>query len=175
MKTTFIKTLLLYLSFAVASASSQAQSIYLNFFDGSESSYSLADIRKITFEVDDMNLMLWDGTVYTWNINNISHYEYDANPLELENLLNKVNSWQVCIYPNPVDKLLYVHYSLPSDDKITIELSDMQGKRVLETKIGKQLKGEHQESIDLSTLQPGQYICRISGKNNMISKHIIKQ
>ena len=58
-------------------ASVNAQTIDFNYTDGTTSSYNLNDIRKITFDVDIMNLHLWDGTIYSWDVNTIGQYEYN--------------------------------------------------------------------------------------------------
>ena len=40
--------------------------------------------------------------------------------------------------------------------------------------MGQQTKGEHKENMNISKLAAGQYVCRIAGQNNSITKQIIK-
>lgn len=171
----FTKAFLLFLLLGLASISSQAQSIYFNYTDGTDAAYNLADVRKITFVADEMNLQLLDGSVYSWNVSSIGHYQFDENPLGVDELLNKVNTWQVAVFPNPATNLLNVRYNLPTEDKMLISVFDLQGKLIFEVNKGNRSKGEHEETLDLSTLPAGQYVCRISGQTNTISKNIIKQ
>jgi hypothetical protein len=166
---------LLFLLLGLTSISSKAQSVYFNYSDGTTAAYNLVDVRKITFVADEMNLQLFDGSVYSWNVSSIGYYQYDENTLGIEELLNRANSWQVGVFPNPANNLLNIHYNLPVEDKIIIALFDLQGKILLETNAGARAKGEHLESLDISSLEAGQYICRISGQKNTISKNIIKQ
>ncbi len=152
----------------------RAQSIHFNYTDGTNASYNLEDVRKITFDADLMNLHLWDGTVYAWNVSTIGHYQYDESSLNVQEWLSKVNAWEVVIFPNPTSTTLNVRYNLPKEDELTIALFDMQGKLILQKNLGKQVSGEHQETIDLTSIPQGTYVCRISGQQNMITKTVIK-
>jgi hypothetical protein len=124
----------------------RAQSIHFNYTDGTNASYNIEDVRKITFDADVMNLHLLDGSVYAWNVSTIG---YSTN--------------------------LNVCYNLPKEDEITIALFDMQGKLILEKKIGNKISGEHQETLDLKDLPQGSYVCRITGKQNSITKQVVKK
>jgi hypothetical protein len=175
MKLRFAKLSLLSLIFVSISTSVKAQSVYFNYTDGTNAAYNLADVRKITFVSDEMKLQLLDGSVYSWNVSSIGHYQYDENSIGIDELLNKANAWQVSVFPNPATNLLNVRYSLPTEDKMLISVFDLQGKLLLEINAGNRAKGEHEESLDLSKLPGGQYVCSISGQTNTISKNIIKQ
>ncbi len=169
------KNYLLILLLGLASISSKAQSIYFNYTNGTDAAYNLADVRKITFMSDEMNLQLLDGSVYSWNVSSIEHYQFDENSIGIDELLTKANAWRVNIFPNPANNVLHVRYNLPTEDKILISVFDLQGKLLLEINAGNRAKGEHEESLDISTFPAGQYVCRISGQTNTISKNIIKQ
>jgi hypothetical protein len=171
----FAKLSLLFFAIVAISTSVKSQSVYFNYTDGTNAAYNLADVRKITFVADEMNLLLLDGSVYSWNVSSIGNYQFDENSLGVDELLNKANAWQVAVFPNPATNLLNVKYNLPTDDKIVISLFDLHGKLLLEVNKGNRKKGEHEESLDISILPAGQYVCRISGQTNAISKNIIKQ
>lgn len=153
----------------------EAQSIYFNFSNGTNASYNLLDVSKITFSSDVMNLQLHDGTIYTWNVSTIEHYEYDVNPVNIEPLLNEVNSWDLQLFPNPTSDEIKLKYNLPKDDVIIISIYDLTGKVLLEKIPEKKYRGENQDILHLSQLAPGTYICRIIGEFNSISKQIIKR
>jgi len=153
----------------------KAQSVNLSFTDGSSTSYILEDVRKITFDADVMNLHLFDGSVYAWNVSTIGYFDYNDNSVNIEEVLSLVNSWDVAIYPNPTNNLLNLRYILPKDDIITITLYNLQGKMLVEKQFGKQLIGEIQETIDLTPLPAGTYICKIAGQENTITKKVMKQ
>ena len=153
----------------------RAQSIHFNYTDGTNAAYNLEDVRKITFDADVMNLHLWDGTVYALNVSTIGYYEYDESSLNVQEWLNNANELDVAIFPNPTCTNLNVLYNLPKEDEISIALYDLQGKLILEKNMGNKISGEHQETLDLQDLPQGTYVCRITGKQNSITKQVIKQ
>lgn len=152
-----------------------AQSIQLNCTDGTNTSYNLEDVRKITFDADVMNLHLLDGSMYAWNVSTIGNYEYDETLLNINDWLIAANAWDVQVYPNPSSSDLHVRFKLPKADEISIGLYDMQGELILEKKMGDKISGEHHETFDIKDLPQGSYVCRIIGKQNMITKQLIKQ
>jgi hypothetical protein len=151
-----------------------AQNIDFNYTDGTNASYNLEDIRKIYFDTDIMNLQLWDGTLYSWNVSKISHYKYDESYLNVQEVLSNANELDVAFFPNPTCTYLNVRFNLPKEDAITFSLYDMQGKLILDKNLGKLSPGEHQESLDISNLPESKYVCRIIGLYQSVSKSIIK-
>jgi hypothetical protein len=152
-----------------------AQSIHFNYTDGTNASYNLEDVRKITFDADLMNLHLLDGSIYSWNVSTIGYYQYDEASLNVQEWLNNANAWDVTIFPNPTRSALTVRFNLPQSDEVSIELYDMKGKLMLTKSLGKIETGEYQEVLDLSSVTQGSYVCRISGQKNTITKQLIKQ
>jgi hypothetical protein len=152
-----------------------AQSINFNYTDGTNAVYNLQDVRKVTFDQDEMNLHLWDGSIYAWNVSTIGYYKYDETTVNMQELLSDANTWQAIVFPNPVNNILQVQFNLPKEDGIKIALYDMQGKIIVEKNMGKQSSGLHLEMLDLSNLPAGSYVCIIAGKFNSIKKRVIKQ
>lgn len=152
-----------------------AQSIHFNYTDGTNNSYNLQDVQKITFDADVMNMHLLGGSIYSWNVSSIGYYEYDESSVNIEEWLHQANAWDVAVYPNPTNGFLNVQFNLPKEDKILIGLYDVQGKLVLEKSLGNSAAGEHKEMLDLTHLPNGTYVCRISGEHNTITKKVFKQ
>ena len=152
-----------------------AQSIYFDYTNDTNAAYNLSDVRKITFDADLMNLHLQDGSVFSWNVSTIGFYQYDQSSVNVENVLQNANAWDLKLFPNPTADELQLSYKLPKEDKIQITIFDLNGKVVFEKNCGTQNAGENQELLDLRTIPAGAYICRISGANNQISKQILKK
>jgi hypothetical protein len=169
-----LKTLVILGMAVFISTFSYAQSMYFNFSNGSNSAYNLEDVRKITFDNDIMNLVLWDGSIYSWNVSTIDYFEYDPNPASVSEVLEQANSWQVKVYPNPANLSINLNFRLPTDDNISFVLFDLQGKLLFETPKKSLSKGFHEQSIDLSLYSAGQYLINLKGQNNSITKTIIK-
>ena len=174
MKKNRFKALVLFGIGIFLTAGLRAQSIHFNYSDGTNASYNLVDVRKVTFDADLMNLHLLDGTVFAWNVSTIGYYQYDESSLNVQDWLNNANKWEVLIFPNPTSTNLNVRYNLPKDDDITIALFDTQGKLILKKTIGKQLFGEQQQTLDVSHLPNGTYMCRIEGLHQSVTKTVIK-
>jgi hypothetical protein len=168
------KPIALLVSAMLMGAMSFAQSIHFNYTDGTNASYSLEDVRKITYDADVMSLHLWDGSLYAWNVSTIGYYQYDESSLDIQELLNNANEWEVNIFPNPTSATLYVSFNLPQSDEVSIKLYDMQGKLIITRNIGIKETGEHQEVIDLTDIPMGTYTCSISGQKNLVTKQLIK-
>ena len=159
-------------AFLLVGTLSFAQSIYFNYTDGTNASYNLQDVRKVTFTADVMNLHLWDGTVFSWNVSAIGHNEYSETS-GFEELLNLSNTLDVRIFPNPTSTNLNVQFKLLKEDLITLSLFDVNGNLVIEKNLGKLATGNHQETLDLLKVPQGNYVCRIEGKQNKITKQVI--
>jgi hypothetical protein len=151
-----------------------AQSIYFNYTDGTNTAYNLEDVRKITFDADVMNLHLWDGSLYVWNVSTIGYYKYDPNPASITEVLEQANAWQVKVYPNPTKQIVNVAFNLPAEENVSFALFDLQGKMLFETTKIQLSKGLHAQSVDLSVYPAGQYLMHLKGQNTTIIKTIIK-
>ena len=152
-----------------------AQSIYFNYTNGTEASYALADVRKITFDDDVMNLHFIDGSLYSWNVSTIGYYQYDESQVNVQEWLNQANAWELSDYPNPTEARLNLQFKVPEADDFSLSLMDAQGKLILEKKLGTLSTGVHHESLDLEPLPQGMYICRIAGRQHTITKQIVKK
>jgi hypothetical protein len=157
------------------SARLEAQSVHFSYTNGTGAAYNLQDVSKITFTADVLNLHLQDGTITSWNVSTIRYYDYNASLVNIEPILDEVNNWNLQLFPNPTKDEIQLKYNLPKEDKINISLYDLTGKLVLEKNAGSKNAGENQDNLDLRQLAAGNYICRISGERNSISKQIIKQ
>ena len=153
-------------------ASVNAQTIDFNYTDGTTSSYNLIDVRKITFDVDVMNLHLWDGTVYSWDVNTIGQYEHNEGTL---GVLQTLNDLKIKIFPNPTEDLLNLNFHYPKQGKLIMELYDIAGNLVLNRDFIELDSGLNQQSIDVSEIKSGIYNCRLIFENYSITKKIIKQ
>jgi hypothetical protein len=169
----FLPVIMLVLSLFVVK-DSFTQNIYFNYTDGTSASYNLQDVRKVTFTDDVMNLHLWDGAIYSWNVSTIGHYEYNETA-NIEDILTTVNNLNVRVFPNPVNTNLHVQFNTVKEDLITVSLFDLNGNVLIEKNLGKLGSGAHQEILELLKVPQGTYVCRISGQQSSITKQVVKQ
>jgi hypothetical protein len=171
----FSSKILLLVAALLVGTACFAQSIYFNYTNGTTASYALADVRKITFDDDVINLHFVDGSLYSWNVSDIGYYQYDESQVNVQEWLNQANTWEVSVYPNPTDARLNLQFNVPAADVVSLSLMDAQGKLILEKKLGTLSTGVHQEALDLGHLPQGMYVCRIAGRQHTITKQIVKQ
>jgi len=171
----FPSKILLLVAALLAGTVCFAQSIYFNYTDGTEASYALADVRKITFDNDVMNLHFVDGSLYSWNVSTIGYYQYDESQVNVREWLNQANAWEVSVYPNPTDARLNLQFNVPVADVVSLSFHDAQGKLILEKKLGALPTGVHNEALDLGPLPQGIYVCRIAGRQYSVTKQIVKK
>jgi hypothetical protein len=154
-----------------------AQSIYFKNADGSKDAYKLTDVRKITFANDSLHLFLNDGNQFKKSLSAIENYQY--NSVEtisgVEKILHEGNDWNLKVYPNPTESVLNFTYNLTSADDVFYTVFDMNGKKMIEKKLGYQPEGIYTQSVSLEALSSGSYVFQINGKNLSITKNIIKQ
>ena len=131
-----------------------------NSFDSTFTHYFTPEANSPGFQV----LFVAEGTNqtdrFTWSLNNILvRFRYpDA--------LSRVESSQLSIYPNPVEKGIYVR---PLKAGIPIRICDMTGSLIRDIKAVKEV-----EYIPLDHVKPGVYIVSVTEDNITVSKKIIK-
>jgi hypothetical protein len=75
-----------------------------------------------------MNLHLNDGSNYSWDVSLIDYYQYELDPLQLNRILENVNSMEVNILPNPAENNLTVSFINKEPQKICLSIFDLQGR-----------------------------------------------
>lgn len=172
------KPLAILIVFAAAT-STQGQNVHFSFTDGTQLSYPLQEIRKASFSNDTMSLHLTDGTVFSWDISTIGHYEYDElagiHPEEQVNTLVPFS-----IYPNPTEGHLTVKFELVSKTTVYLEVCDQYGHILRQIELGTLPSGTHTAQWDgqdevHKRVAAGTYICRIRTPRMQMSRTFIVQ
>jgi len=156
----------------------QGQNVHFNFTDGTQQSYALQDVRKATFTDDVMNLHLTDGTIYSWNVSTIGHYQFDE--LVTGTGPEAAALAPMKVYPNPTTGSLSVEYALEADAPVSLEVRDMQGRTVRQMELGTQPTGTHTaqwDGLDSEghAVAAGTYLCRIVTPRVQMSRTFIIQ
>jgi hypothetical protein len=173
----FAKIFLLFLILAGRTDSIAAQNIlYFNYIDGTQNSYALQDVRKLDFNGDNINLHLYDGSIFTWNINTIGFYDYNVNSsLNIEDILHKANDWEVSVFPNPSDGNQSVKLKLPQATELSFSIIDNYGKQIYQQQLVALSCGEHTFPIDWSNSSAGSYTIILKSNGFSVTKKLIKK
>jgi hypothetical protein len=76
-------------------------------------------------------------------------------------------------FPNPMEDLTHIVYSLPENTSLEISLFDMTGKLVFVLYRGQNRKGIYEFDWNAGNLQNGVYYLRIQTPDGLVSKKIM--
>lgn len=78
-------------------------------------------------------------------------------------------------YPNPATGQTAITYSIPATSDVSLALYDMTGKKVKSIAEGEQSMGTHLVTADLTGLNAGIYLCRLTaGGNSAVIRVMVK-
>jgi hypothetical protein len=76
------------------------------------------------------------------------------------------------IYPNPVSEKLFVKMDSRTEDAISVMITDLLGKPIVEQSFSFNTAGKVQ-AIDVSTLPKGVYMLRVKSGNTQMTRKLI--
>jgi hypothetical protein len=172
MKTTSIKIKVALAILMLTSYVTRAQNqLIVTLTNGQTDAFNVSDIRSLKFINNTMNLTENNGSLSSWNIDNVSQYAFSgANSIVPT---TSSTSDLIRIFPNPVSDNLSVEYWSSRTGKITIQLLDLNGKVVRSV-----FEGTHQGKQTYTwtkDLSSGYYLCRIISSSKSITKPFVIQ
>jgi hypothetical protein len=150
----------------------KAQNVYFSYSDGTSGTYSLNDVRRMTFSNNVLNLDLNDGTNYQWNINDVVSFRYNE-VTGIGEVIKGLNGLDVKLFPNPNSGSFQLAYKLPKQTNVDVSLYSTDGKLVKTLYKGQQSAGEQQINVTLSEIPKGVYTCRIEADGFSVNKKMI--
>ena len=132
---------------------------------GTQTGYSLNDIRKMTFATGSLTVTRTDNSTGVYTLNSLQHLSFADYTTEIESIANHPGSIQV--YPNPVGDVLNIE--LPGAG--TVQLLSLEGKVIQ----SKQVTTVGIITLATGQLQTGIYVCRYSNGKEIKTVKIIKQ
>jgi hypothetical protein len=148
-----------------------AQDLVVTLQDNSTETFAIAGIRSIKFGASSMILNQLDGTVTTWNIEDIDNYAFDEITSLQAHAASIISTIQ--IYPNPASTLVNFNFSIKESSYITAEITDVQGRHAEQLFQGYAQGEQHYQWQ--SNVQQGVYYLRIRTPQKLITKPIIIQ
>jgi hypothetical protein len=170
----YFKIILLTLGFILANKVGKSQVIIFNYIDGTQASYNIQDVQKITFDLDVMNLHLYDGSIYGWNISTIGDFVYNDATSNVD-YTPAFKPLEVSLFPNPTKNDVTVKINLEHKEHVTINVFDLHGRTLRHLQFNEMNSGESSINIDFTALPAGVYYCQVQTESYTISKKIIKQ
>ena len=151
------------------------QNLHVYNNDGTTSAYSIEDIRRITIEDPNFVVLLFNGDSFSFPLEDLTNYQYDAGYLGVGNAVSLINNWNLNIYPNPVEDQFTLRFSLEKPSKISYEILDVKGKIILDDNLKIQDSGIHEHQVSTEHLSKGIYFIKVNKNGISYSKKIVKQ
>ena len=130
----------------------------------------LSDIRSIKFVQQSMTLFKNDGSVSSWSISDIDNYRFEgvSGINKQEQPIGKLE-----VFPNPMSRQAVISFSSPINQRISIEVYDLLGKKQCDVYSGNHF-GEQSYTWQVD-IAKGIYVCRVSTENGIVTKSLIIQ
>ena len=146
-------------------------SLQVKDISGTQTSYVLSSIRKLTFATGNMTVSGTDGSTHNFALANVRNMNFSNLTSVAE--VDKDADGSLTIYPNPVKDLLRIHYVSTSVENVQLQLLDIQGRIIYQQQL-KALQGINPVEIPVGTFQNGLYLCRVVGENKSEIRKFIK-
>jgi len=139
---------------------------------GTQTSFALKGIRKITFTADNMMVNLTDGNAGTYALGDICYLNF----IDLVSDVSQISYQKgrnITLYPNPVNEELTLIFHSSFQGILQIDLINMQGKITCRKTVDKSddLK---KLNINMSDIPKGLYICRLCNGQTIETGKFIK-
>lgn len=151
----------------------KAQNLVVTLDNATTETFAVASIQSIKFGFNTMILKELNGTVTTWNIDDIANYAFSLLSSGDDDLVvTSENS--LSVYPNPSAGDLSIRFHSIENTPITVEIVGVDGKRLHEV-----YSGDHQGVQTYrfnAKLSTGLYYCRVLTDHKMIIRpFVVKQ
>lgn len=143
-----------------------AQTMYVRQTSGTQTSYSLSNIKKMNFSSGNIIVNKTTGTPDTYALSGIRYLNFQ----DLTNNINALDKQEgaIQLYPNPVVNFLNIEGFQTLNQSYVIEILSIDGREIYKEKINGQNKSCQ---INVSVLPQGMYFCKI---NNGITTKTMK-
>lgn len=121
------------------------------------------------------------GSVDYWipaDTNNIhtaySIHIYDPYETAVRDITSVSKGGEFVLYPNPTSDLIHIEYSVATSSDVHLQITDITGKVVMTENYGNQIPGSYQNTLYLSQLSQGLYICNMVIGNEHFERKLVK-
>lgn len=163
-----MKKLLLISAIGLGANAIQAQTMYVRPIVGSQTSYPVANIQKLTFDNGNLIVTNTSGPNGTYALADNRYINFTDLTLGISNLIAAESKFYV--YPNPSSQWLNIGNANPNQTPTLVEVVSIDGKLLIQYK---PLASDTQ--INISSLPQGMYLCKITSDNQQQTLKFLKQ
>jgi len=148
----------------------QAQILYVREQSGTQTTFTLSGMRKMTFSSGNITVQKKDNSAGVYALSGLKHLVFQNNTTVVEEQI-LIGNANLIAYPNPVADLLNIDLTGSDNMMGSISILSIEGKVLQEHKA----KGESSVTLNLSQLPRGIYLCRYTSQTGCKTVKIIKQ
>jgi len=149
----------------------QAQTMYVKEMSGTQTSFPLSNIRKMTFSKENITVQKTDNTIGAFALNELKFISFKNIVSAFDEQHLKEANPNLISYPNPVTELLNIDLTGKDYEDGMISILTIEGKVVQKLH---ELKSDI-VTLNLSHLPEGIYLCRYNNQTEVTTLKIIKQ
>jgi len=135
---------------------------------GSNTPFNLSTLKSLIFDGSNVTVNKKDASTSSFVRSNVQYMNFGVNtdiaPINGEKK-NKLN-----LYPNPVQDVLNIEYSIENAQNMLLEIVGIDGKVALKTQLGNATN-----FVSVASLPRGFYVCRIINGTKTQTGKFIKQ
>lgn len=151
----------------------QAQNmLYVKTTNGTETSFSLNGIRKLTFPMRTISVNHTDGKTDLIPFKDIRFLNFTPGISGIISLAEQDNN-SIALFPNPVIDQLTVMFQSYTDEPVSIQIIDMHGK-IVYRETGSTVNGQNYFYLKIPNLSAGLYVCCINNGRKIVTSKFLK-
>jgi hypothetical protein len=146
-----------------------AQTMFVRPIAGSQTTYPVADIQKLTF--DNGNMLVTNNTGASGSFALLGLRYVSFTDFNLGTTIPEMATNKYYAYPNPASHMLSIAGSNTTQRVDNIEILSLEGRLLMEQKPS----NESAPQVDISALPQGMYLCKITNGNQQETIKFLKQ
>ena len=148
----------------------QAQTMYVKKSSGTQTAYTLSNVRKMTFSGGNATVHKTDNTTSVYALSGLRYLNFTDLTTSISEQPMLLASAALITYPNPVNNVLNIDLTGEASEG-SVSILTLEGKLLQEQKTN----GANTVTLNLSQLPQGIYLCRYVSTTDIKTVKIIKQ
>ena len=145
-----------------------AQNMYVNEKNGTQTTFSINEIRKLTFANDNIDINKNDNSTESFALVDIQHINF-INTNNVNEEYMERNSF--LLFPNPANNIVNIHCNNLDKEAVKVEVYNSKGIMVLQELI---FQNNETIQINISNLNAGIYFIHFNNNDIIETKRLFK-
>lgn len=141
------------------------KTLFITEKSGSVKSFSVNEIRKLTFPNGNLTVTKNDGSLENFSIDAVAVLKF-AGPVSIEK--NTIENSKALLYPNPVKDHFNLSFECNKAVNADVMIFDINGKLLINHNI-ETVVGENLVDLNIGNLLNGMYLCSLRYQGNAIN------